>query len=310
MHERCSLRSQQHGYTRILAAAVLWGSIGIVGRAAFRHGVTPLEAAFFRACISFIIMAAFVLATDPGLLRVRRADLALFAAFGLVSIAVFFFVYLFAISHTTVATAAILLYTAPAFVIVLSALLFREPFTRKKAAAVALAFAGCALVVRGYDPLSLRLNLPGVLAGLASGFTYAMYSIFGKTALRRYRPVTTLTYALGFGTVILGVVAVPLGAVRLSHSPAAWVSIAYLALVTTLVAQWLYLAGLQRVEAGRASLVATIEPVIAAVLGYTFLGERLEVWQILGGGLVLSAVLAVQMSRTSGAQRSAATSPP
>lgn len=310
MHERCSLRSQQHGYARIIAAAVLWGSIGIVGRAAFRHGVTPLEAAFFRALISFIVVAAFVVATDPGLLRVRRADLALFAAFGLVSIAVFFFVYLYAISRTTVATAAILLYTAPVFVIVLSALIFREPFTRMKAAALALAFAGCVLVVRGYDPLSLRLNLPGVLAGLASGFTYAMYSILGKTALRRYSPITTLTYALGFGSVILGAVAVPLGAVRLSHTPAAWFSIVYLALITTLTAQWLYLAGLQRVEAGRASLVATIEPVIAAVLGYTFLGERLGVWQILGGALVLSAVMAVQMSRTSGAQASAATSRP
>jgi drug/metabolite transporter (DMT)-like permease len=298
------------GYVRIIAAAVLWGSIGVAGRAAFRHGVTPLEAAFFRAFISFIIMAAFMLATDPSLLRVRPADLLLFAAFGLVSIAVFFFVYLYAISRTTVATAAILLYTAPAFVIVLSALIFREPFTKAKAAAVLLAFAGCVLVARGYDPLSLRLNLPGVLAGLASGFTYAMYSIFGKTALRRYRPVTTLTYALGFGGVILGAVAVPLGAVRLSHTPGAWLSIVYLALVTTLAAQWLYLAGLQRVEAGRASLVATIEPVIAAVLGYALLAERLEVWQILGGALVLSAVLAVQMSRTSGAQTTAATSRP
>lgn len=297
-------------YARIIAAAVLWGSIGIVGRAAFRYGVTPLEAAFFRALIAFIVVAAFAAATNPKLLRVRPADLLLFAAFGLVSIAVFFFVYLYAISRTTVATAAILLYTAPAFVILLSALVFREPFTRLKAAAVLLAFAGSVLVVRGYDPSSLRLNLAGILAGLASGFTYAMYSIFGKTALRRYSPITTMTYALGFGSLILGSVAFPLGAVRFSHTPAGWGSIIYLALVTTLAGQWLYLAGLQRVEAGRASLVATIEPVVAAVLGYALLGERLEVWQILGGALVLSAALAVQMSRTSGAQPSAAVSRP
>lgn len=174
-----------------------------------------------------------------------------------------------------------------------------------KLIAVLLAFAGCGLVVRGYDPDSLRLNLPGVLAGLASGFTYAMYSIFGKTALRRYSPVTTLTYALGFGTVILGAVALPLGAVRLSHAAPAWSSILYLALVTTLMAQWLYLAGLYRVEAGRASLAATLEPVVAALFGYALLAERLDVWQILGGALVLSAVLTVRMSQTSAAPTAA-----
>lgn len=298
--------SESAGYPRIIAAAVLWGSIGVAGRVAFRAGVTPLEAAFLRALIAFLAVGSIVLATDPSLLRIRRNDLGLFAAFGAVSIAAFFFVYLYAISRTTVATAAILLYTAPVFVIILSALLFREPFTRAKGIAVLLAFAGCVLVVRGYDPAALRVNLPGVLAGLASGLTYAMYSIFGKTALRRYSPITTLTYALGFGAVILGAAALPLGAVRLAHPSAAWASIVYLALITTLLAQWLYLAGLRHVEAGRASLVATLEPVIAAILGFALLGEGLERWQILGGALVLSAVLTVR--RTAAASRAAAAS--
>ncbi|MDQ7844141.1 MAG: DMT family transporter, partial [Armatimonadota bacterium] len=111
--------SEREGYLRIVAAAVLWGSLGVAGRVAFRNGVLPLEAAFLRAGIAFVAILAAVLATDPGLLRVRRQDLPLFGAFGLVSIAAFFFVYLYAISRTTVATAAILLYTAPAFVILL-----------------------------------------------------------------------------------------------------------------------------------------------------------------------------------------------
>jgi drug/metabolite transporter (DMT)-like permease len=297
------------GYLRITGAAVLWGSIGVAGRAAFAAGVTPLEAAFFRALLAFAAVAIIVLITDATALRIRPRDLILFGAFGLISIAVFFFVYLYAISRTTVATAAILLYTAPAFVIVLSALLFHEPVTRRKGAAVALAFAGCALVVRGYDPASLRLNLPGVLAGLASGFTYGLYSIFGKTALRRYRPITTLTYALGIGAVALGLVALPLGAVRLGHPPAAWGGILYLALVTTLLAQWLYLAGLQRIEAGRASLVATLEPVVAAGFGYLLLGERLAPWQLVGGALVLSAVLTIRLAPPATPPPPAAASP-
>lgn len=285
---------ERAGYLLILAAAALWGSLGVAGRMAFRAGVTPLEAAFFRAALAFAALLILVLPTGRQALRIQRSDLSLFALYGLVSIAVFFFVYLFAISRASVATAAILLYTAPAFVIIISALAFRESITGIKAVAVALAFAGCVLVVRGYDPQSLRLNLPGVLAGLASGLTYALYSIFGKTALRRYRPATTLVYALGFGTVFLGAIALATGAIRWTHSAVAWSTILYLALVTTLLAQWLYLTGLGRVEAGRASLVATLEPVVAALLGYLILHERLEGLQILGGVLVLMAVLTVR----------------
>lgn len=285
---------ERAGYLLILAAAALWGSLGVVGRMAFRAGVTPLEAAFFRAALAFAAALILALITDRQALRIQRSDLSLFALYGLVSIAVFFFVYLFAISRTSVATAAILLYTAPAFVIIISAAAFRESITGMKAVAIALAFAGCVLVVRGYDPQSLRLNLPGVLAGLASGLTYALYSIFGKTALRRYRPVTTLVYALGFGMMFLGAIALPAGAVRWTHSAVGWSTILYLALVTTLLAQWLYLTGLGRVEAGRASLVATLEPVVAALLGYLILNERLEGLQILGGVLVLMAVLTVR----------------
>lgn len=278
----------------ILAAAALWGSLGIAGRMAFRAGVTPLEAAFFRAALAFAALLVLVLIADRQALRIQRRDLGLFALYGLVSIAIFFFVYLFAISRTSVATAAILLYTAPAFVIIISAVVFRESITGMKAVAIALAFAGCVLVVRGYDPQSLRLNLLGVFAGLASGLTYALYSIFGKTALRRHRPVTTLVYALGFGMLFLGVIALPAGAVRWTHSVAGWAAIAYLALITTLLAQWLYLTGLGQVEAGRASLVATLEPVVAVLLGYLVLNEGLERLQMLGGVLVLMAVLTVR----------------
>lgn len=295
--------SPRAGYLYILSAAVLWGSIGVAGRAAFRTGMSPLEAAFFRAALSFAVLLPATALWNRAALRIRKRDLGLFASFGLISIAIFFFVYLFAIQQTSVATAAILLYTAPACVVVLSAVIFGEVLTREKAGLVALAFAGCVLVVRGYDFQALRLSLPGVLAGLASGLTYAMYSIFGKTALRRYSPLTILTYALGFGALFLGLIAIPTGTVRLTHSSLGWGAIVYLALVTTLLAQLLYLNGLRRIEAGRASLVATLEPAVAAILGFMLLGEGLDAWQIFGGVLVLAAVVAAGRVRsiTSGA---------
>lgn len=282
---------QRRGGLLILAAALLWSSLGVAGRFAFRAGVVPLEAAFYRAAISFASLLPLLIATDRRALRIRPGDLGLFAAFGFVGVAAFFVVYMTAISMTTVATAAILLYTAPAFVIVLSALLFGETLTAPKTIAVACAFIGCGLVGRGYDLASLRLNLPGVLAGLASGLAYALYTIFGKAALRRYTPVTTLTYTLGFGTIFLGTAALATGVIPRAHPSSGWVALVYLAFVTTLLAQALYLAGLRYIEAGPASLLATVEPVAAAVLGYIVLGERLEGLQIAGGVLVVGAVM-------------------
>jgi DME family drug/metabolite transporter len=281
----------RRGGLLILAAALLWSSIGVAGRFAFRAGVAPLEAAFYRAAISFAGLLVLLGATNRRALRIRPGDLGLFAAFGLLGVAAFFVVYMIAINASTVATAAILLYTAPAFVIVLSALLFGETLTTPKAIAVACAFIGCVLVGRGYDLSSLRLNLPGVLAGLASGLAYALYTVFGKTALRSYTPLTTLTYALGFGTVFLGTLALATGVIPRSHPSSGWMALVYLALVTTLLAQALYLAGLRYIDAGPASLLATVEPVTAALLGYIVLGERLEGLQIAGGVLVVGAVM-------------------
>ncbi len=286
--------STRLGPVFVLAAAILWGSLGVAGRFAFRAGIAPLEVAFFRAAIAFMALLAGLLVVDRSALRIRPGDLGLFALFGLISIALFFFAYLYAISQTSLATAAILLYTAPAFVVLTSAFLFHEPLTGTKIRAVGFAFIGSVLVVRAYDLPALHLTLPGILAGLLAGFTYGMYSVFGKTALQRYSPLTTLTYALGFGTLFLGGAALPTGLIRWDHLRTGWLAIGYLALVTTILAQGLYLSGLRYLEAGHASLLATLEPVVAAVLGYALLGERLAAWQVIGGILVLTAVVAVR----------------
>lgn len=275
----------------VLAAAVIWGSLGVIGRVAFRAGLTPLEASFFRAGIAFLALFAWMLARRSPL-RIRAGDVPLFAAYGLVGIAVFFFAYLYAINQTSVATAAILLYTAPAFVILISAVALKERITQTKVVALFFAFVGCLLVVGGYRPESVRLTLPGVAAGLVSGFTYAMYSIFGKRALRRYSTPTILVYALGFGALFLGTAGLATGAITWSHSIVAWGTVVYLGLVTTLLAQGLYLSGLRFLEAGRASLIATVEPLVAAGFGYVVLGERLDIWQALGGVLIIAAVIA------------------
>ncbi len=275
----------------VAAAAALWGSIGIAVKVAFSHGLSAIETSLWRAGGAFILLLAGVLVTRAPALRVRRRDLPLFAAYGLIGVAVFMTVYFTAVRLSSVATAAMLLYTAPAWVTVLARIFFAEPLGRRKVAAVLLTVAGSALVVRAYDPAALRLNLAGVAAGLAAGFTYALYSIFGKSALRRYRPLTTVLYALGFGTAFLLLAAGGLPDVPPTR---ALPVIAYLILVPTLLAYLLYVAGLDRMEAGRASILATVEPVVAAALGILMLAERLAGWQWVGGALTLAGIVLMQ----------------
>lgn len=289
------------GYVLVLGAAVLWGSLGIAVRYTTASGVGVFEASAWRAGLAFAGALLATVLTHPARLAIRPRDLPLFASYGFVSIALFFLAYFTAIERTSVATAAVLLYTAPAWVTALSAVLFGEELSRAKGGSVMLAFVGCALVVRAYHPSALRADLAGVLAGLASGLTYGLYSIFGKVALRRYPPLVVLVYALGFGTVFLVLLGLAVGVPVQRFLPAAVAPAAgpllYLGLVTTLVAQALYVAGLRTVQASRASIVATVEPVVAGLLGYGIFGETLEPLQLGGAGLVLLAAAMAQLLR-------------
>jgi drug/metabolite transporter (DMT)-like permease len=277
------------GYAAVAAAATAWGTIGLASRQIFAAGLEPLDAAAWRATAAFVLLAGYCLVRARPALRIRLADAPLFAAYGAVSVAGFMTVYFAAIALTTVATAAILLYTAPAWVVLLARLAFREPLTRNKTVAVALVFAGCVLVA-GAATGTVRLSPAGLLAGLGAGLTYALYSIFGKMALRRHSPLTTVVYALGFGALFLliasrGLVPVP---------AAGALALVYVVVVPTAAAYLLFIAGLQRVEAGRAAVVATIEPVVAALTGTLVLHEPFGPTQWIGAAFVLGGILLVQ----------------
>jgi DME family drug/metabolite transporter len=278
------------GYAQVAAAAVLWGTIGLAARSIFAAGLTPLQAAAWRATGAFVLLLVLSLALNPSALRVERRDIPLLAAYAAVSVAGFMTIYFTAIGLTTVATAAVLLYTAPAWVVLMARALFGEPMTPMKTATVGLTFAGCALVVGAIGPGAVRLTPAGLLAGLGAGLTYALYSIFGKTALRRLSPLTTVVYTLGFGALFL------LAATRgLPPLPAASLApLGYVIVGPTAMAYLLYIGGLRWVEAGRASIVATLEPVVAALGGALVLREPFGAAQWIGAALVIGGVVLVQ----------------
>ncbi len=280
------------GYALILVAATLWATLGIIFKALIgEYGLSRLTIAFFRASLSAAILFAALALRRPGSLRVSARDVLFFAAFGLFGIAAFYIVYITAIDLAGVSVAAVLLYTAPAWVALISAVFLGEKLTPVKLVAVMLAMTGCALVARVYDLRGLQLNWLGLLAGLGAGLTYALYSVFNKVGLRRHDGWTVLAYGLLAGSVFLAPLQSPqllVTALR-QFGAVAWLLV--LALGPTLGAGLSFNAGLRYVPVSSASIVATLEPVIASLLAFALLGERLDPAQLVGGGLILAAVM-------------------
>ena len=285
------------GYAYIVAAALLWATIGPAARFALRAGITPLEIGLWRAAIAGLLFTLH--AGARGRLRIERRDLPAVGAFALLGVTVFYWSYFRAVELGGAALAAILLYTAPAWVALAAALWLGERLTARKSVAVALTLAGIALVafgsgsgVVGSRAGAATMRVPALAWGLLSGLAYAGYYLFGKRYFGRYEASTLFAYALPVGAVLL------LPAVRFAPKSAhEWLVLVFLAVVPTYGAYLLYSFGLARIEATRAATVATLEPVAAAALAYVVWGEALRGIGYAGAALVLAGVLVVATER-------------
>lgn len=261
---------------------MLWGLLGPVARIPLGEGVGPLELGFWRALIAGALCATVAL--GRGRVRIRSGDAGAIAGFGLVGVALFYSAYFFAVEHAGAALAAILLYTAPAWVALAGFLFQGIRLTTRSIAAVALTLAGVVGVALSGEGRAV-LSLPGIIWGLVAGLSYAMYYIVGKHYFARYGTLTVLAYALPTGALAL----LPLVSFQ-PKSTAAWLAILFIAALPTFAAYLIYGAGLVRVAATRAATVAAIEPVVAAGAAFAFWGERFTAGGYIGAALVLAAV--------------------
>lgn len=284
-------RDPTHGALMVIASACLWGTLGLFGKVLYDAGLGALEVVSVRASIAFVGLALWMLPRARRL-RVRGRDLPFFAAYGLISVALFYVVYFATIERAPISVAAALLYTAPAFVVLLTWLLGGPRPGRRELGAMVLVLAGVFLVTGALRALLAdgeAVSPAAVALGLGSGLTYGLYSIFGKRALRRYDPDVAVFYAFAFGALALAVVEPPWRALA-SHGEARSLLI-LLGLLPTLGAYLLYTRGLQYLPAPTASMLATVEPVAATLLSITFLGEPLHADRLLGVLLVVGTSL-------------------
>lgn len=280
------------GYVYVIMAACLWSTIGLLMRTLHDgYGLGALTLAFLRAGVAAAIALAALAIFQRDQLRLTRRALSQLALYGLIGVALFYWTYTNAIIQTSVTMAVVLLYTAPAFVTLIAWRVWREPLTGPKGIALVSAFVGCALVARAYDLTQLSGNWIGIFFGLGAGLTYALFTVFSKQVGKQFAPFTALTFELFFGAVFLAFAQTPNDFAPLSAHPDAWIFLLALVFGPTLGSIWFFTAGLRSVPASNASILATIEPVIASALAFVFLGERLEPLQLIGGAMVIGGAI-------------------
>lgn len=288
------MRKETKGYSLVILGATLLGTIGIFGRFIYLHEPDPLTVVTFRALIAFFVLFFAIILFNPDSLRIRRIDFVYFAVYGLLSVTFCFLLFFYAIKFTTIATATILLYTYPAFIVILSTFLLKEELTKTKFLALLLTFLGCILVIQIYDPAQLKLNLRGIIYGLGAGLGAGFYSIFGKKAVERYNPWAVVTYALGFGGFFLLLIRGASPLYTANYPPMTWIWISALAIFSTLLGYSIYTRGLKYIEAGRAGIVATWEVVVASFLAFIIFGEKLTLLQIFGALFIFLGIFIIR----------------
>lgn len=272
----------------ILAAAALWGIIGVWNRRLMAGGLSPYSIVVVRNCGGLVLLLAVMALRDRSVFHVERQHLKYFFGTGVVSVVLFTVCYFSCQEICSLAVASILLYTAPAIVVVLSALLWREPVTKKKLLALGLTLVGCALVC-GVFSGSLTVTGGGILLGLGAGFFYALYSIFGRYALAHYGPMTVTVWTFVFAGAASLVLVHPAELAALAQPSMALTAVG-LVVCSTVLPYILYTRGLARVEAGKASILASLEPVVASVAGVVLFGEPMSPLTAAGIVCVLAGV--------------------
>ena len=286
------------GTVYVLLAAIFWGTIGLYVRRLSAAGLTTWDIALTRMGIGLAAMAIYLLLFQREKLAIRWQDLWLFAGTGILSLLCMNYCYTEAVQATSLAIAGTLLYTAPTFVMLFSLLFFREAMTKKKLLALVLAFCGCALV-SGIARGQLSLTPRAFLLGLGSGLSYALYSIFSRAALERGYDSWTITfYSFVFCAIACLLLASPGRiAVCAIENPALLLPTALLGLTTGFAAYLLYTRGLCCLEAGRASIIASLELVAGALVGVIAYREHIGFDGIIGILLLLCAVSVLSLHR-------------
>lgn len=290
------MKKHAKGYLMVATAASIWGTVGIQVQILFNYNVSLQSIVFWRMFFAFFILLVFIFITKRERLLIDKKGLIYMGIMGLSSQLLFNLCYFSCIQKTSISTAVTLLYSAPIFIAIMARIFYGELFTLMKTLALLICIGGCFLAATGGSLSVLRLNLIGVLLGLAAGFNFSLVTIVSKAIIRKYHQLTIIIYALGFGLIFYLPFSRPLAIFEQGLPLLAWALIVCFGIVSTAIAYGLYITGISYdIEVSRAGIVSTLELVVAVVLSWLLFRENILGWKLVGILMVIFAVIIIQL---------------
>jgi drug/metabolite transporter (DMT)-like permease len=296
----------KRGVAAVLSAGCLWGAVGVFVRVLDDARYSPLTVVFVRMSIAFVLLAVFLLISGrASFFRIKLRHLPLFAGTGVSSAIMLNLFYSMSTVMNPLAVASILLATAPVFVVILSAPIFKEKITVAKAQSLVIVFAGCVLTsgnigggVIGAASGMSGVTPQGIAIGLLAGIGWGLYGITTRFCLNRgYKSLTVNIYSFliggvacapftNFGVIVASISAAPgyMTMILILHT-----------LVASLLPYSLFTYGMNYMDTGKASILASIEPVVATLIGFFFYGEKPDGVTIAGIALVLFGIVLLNL---------------
>jgi len=273
----------------VIISAIAFGAIAIFAKTAYSAGSDPISVLFFRFSIASLVMIPLMISRNIPFPRGRTLiGLSLMGGIGYVGMSFCFFT---ALTMASAGLVAILLYLYPAIVTILSAILFKESIKGLKILALILALAGTILTIGlsgGGRPL-------GIALAMTAPFIYSAYILAGSKLTKQAGVLWTSTVVILSASVVFGLLVLIEG-LTLPRTLTGWGSVLAIALVSTVIAVNTFFAGLERVGPTNASILSTFEPATTVILAFLFLGEEIGPTRIIGGALILIAVILLAKS--------------
>ena len=299
--------NKKNGLARFAPALVIlgascWGLIGLFTKQLAAAGCSAVQISFLRCVSAAAILWIILLIGDRSKLKINIRDIWMFLGTGVLSLVFFSVMYFLTQQEAGLSVAAVLLYTAPFFVIIMSAIIFKEKITSKTVLALALAIVGCVFTTGLFSVLISggvgRVSTIGVLTGIASGFGYALYSIFAHIALKKYSSITVTAYTFLFAALALAPFCLRAELLDMMvKEPSIWQNTLLLAVISTILPYVLYTLGLKYTQPGKASVMAFSEPVVATLTGILVFREQITLGGIIGIALIFVSILLLNLKK-------------
>lgn len=287
VHRRHTLR----GFMFLITAVFFWGGSASLGKYLIVTRFDTLIIAQTRTTLAFLLLLIFFLGTKKSVFRIQWKDTWKLAILGVVGVAVTNYTYYFTVKESSVATAILVQYTAPVWVVLYSVFIIKEEkIDYITVISLILALCGCDLAVTGGSMHTITLKGWAAITGPLSAFTFAYQVLGTKQLLKRYSVWTMLLYMFGFSALFWLFINPPWQIIARQYTGGDWEILLLFAVVSILIPQIAFISGLKILEASTAGIVSILEPVFAIVIAYFALGETLGYVQLFGAALVVGAV--------------------